>query len=185
MLYQSVCPAIEQIQRNIVTGHERIEIQKLQGHHCFACGTANPIGLNLQFYSHGDTVCSDIILGKDYEGWENMVHGGILSTLLDEVMSWTVIYFKRVFFVTRKIEVKYIKPVLIGTPLTVRGKLEDTPESRKIRVTGEILDDQGKILVRGYGEFVLVSEENLPLVSEHLKNEMHLLFKRLNQTATC
>ena len=121
---------------------------------------------------------------ENYEGWENMVHGGILSTLLDEVMSWTVIYFKRAFFVTRKIEVKYIKPVLIGTPLTVRGKLEDTPESRKINVTGEILNGQGKILVRAYGEFVLISEEKLPSLSEHVKDEMHLLFKRINQTTT-
>ena len=170
--------------RNVVIGHEHIEIQKLQGHHCFACGTANPIGLNLQFYRRGDTVCSDIILGKNYEGWENMVHGGILSTLLDEVMSWTVIYFKRTFFVTRKIEVKFIKPVLIGTSLTVRGKLADTPESRKIKVTGEILNDQDRILVRGSGEFVLIPEENLPSVSENLKDEMKLLFDRLNQSTS-
>ena len=76
---------------------ERVEIQKLQGHHCFACGTANPIGLNLNFYRLDNAVCSDITLGKNHEGWENMVHGGIISTLLDEVMSWSIIYFKRVF----------------------------------------------------------------------------------------
>jgi len=39
---------------------KRVDIEKPEGHHCFACGTANPIGLNLKFYSLGDAVCSDI-----------------------------------------------------------------------------------------------------------------------------
>ena len=107
-------------------------ISKVKGYHCFACGTANPIGLNLNFYRLGDTVCSDITLGRSYEGWENLVHGGIISTLLDEVMSWTIIYFKKVFFVTRKMDVKYIKPVKVGMPLTVKGKLMDSPPTVRL-----------------------------------------------------
>lgn len=75
----------------------REPIPKLEGYNCFACGTTNPIGLNLNFYREGEYVCSDITLDKNYEGWENMAHGGIVSALLDEVMSWTVIYFRRVF----------------------------------------------------------------------------------------
>ena len=92
---------------------EKSVIEKIEGHYCFACGTENPIGLNLQFYRSGDSICSDLTLMKYYEGWENIAHGGILSTLLDEVMSWTVIYFKRTFAVTRKMEIKYVRPVLI------------------------------------------------------------------------
>ena len=158
---------------------ERVEIQKLQGHHCFACGTANPIGLNLHFYCLDNAVCSDITLGKNHEGWENMVHGGIISTLLDEVMSWAIIYFKRVFFVTRKMEVKYIKPVLVGTPLTVRGRLIEDAQSRKVEVKGEILDKEGKILVKSVGEFVILPKEKLSSVPEGLKKDMLLLFERM------
>jgi hypothetical protein len=72
-------------------------IPKLKGYNCFACGTTNPIGLNLTFYRRGEYVCSDIKLGRNYEGWENMAHGGIISTLLDEVMGWALIYFKKFF----------------------------------------------------------------------------------------
>ena len=53
-------------------------IPKLEGTHCFACGTDNPIGLNLSFYRQGDYICSDFTLGKNHEGWENMAHGGIV-----------------------------------------------------------------------------------------------------------
>lgn len=157
---------------------ERVDIPKIEGYCCFACGTANPIGLNLCFYRSGENVCSDITLGKYHEGWDNMAHGGMVSTLLDEVMSWTIIYFKRVFFVTRKMEVKYIKPVLIGAPLTLRGRLVKERKKPYIGVEAKIVDDKGRILSKAKGEFVELPVEKLSVVPEALKKEMALLFKR-------
>jgi len=159
------------------TNEGRIPIQKLQGHHCFACGTDNPIGLNMQFYRMGDMVCSDITLKKNHEGWENMAHGGITSTLLDEVMSWTVLYFKRTFLVTRKMDMKYIKPVPLGIPLTARGKILDDTHASKIIIRGEIVDAQGKLLVRSRAEFIMLAEDQLSSVSRGLKREMVDMFK--------
>jgi len=156
---------------------DRVSIPKLQGHHCFACGTENPIGLNMQFYHMDDMVCSDITLKKNHEGWENMAHGGIISTLLDEVMSWTVLYFKRTFLVTRKMDMKYIKPVPLGVPLTARGKILDEAGAPKIIIRGEIVDDQKKLLVRSRGEFVMLAENQLSSVSKGMKQEMINMFK--------
>ncbi len=155
----------------------RVPIRKLQGHHCFACGTDNPIGLNMDFYRMEDMVCSDIMLERNHEGWENMAHGGILSTLLDEVMSWTVLYFKRTFLVTRNMEIKYIKPVPLQIPLTARGKILNEPGNSRIEVKGEIVDKERKLLVRSRGEFVMLAEHQLSSVSHHLKEEMLAMFK--------
>ncbi len=157
---------------------ERIEIPKLQGHHCFACGTDNPIGLNLEFYCLGDVVCSEITLEKVHEGWDNMAHGGIVSTLLDELMSWAIMYSKRIFLVTRKMDVKYIKPVLIGVPLTVTGRLMDDSEPPKIKARGEIRDNEERLLVRSSSEFVAIPEERLSSVPKRMKEEMFSLFER-------
>jgi acyl-coenzyme A thioesterase PaaI-like protein len=140
---------------------KRVTIKKLQGQNCFACGTANPIGLNLQFYRFGDAVYSDITLGKNHEGWENMAHGGIVSTLLDEVMSWTIMYFKKTFLVTRKMEVKYIRPVLIGTPLIIKGEVMDDSKLPRIKARAEIRDDKSNLLVRSLGEFIELPMEKL------------------------
>lgn len=159
---------------------ERFEIEKLEGHYCFACGTANPIGLNLEFYRRGDSVYTDITLDKYHEGWENMAHGGIISTLLDEVMAWTIMYTKRKLFVTRKMEIKYIRPVLIGMPLTVNGLIIDKFEHPRIAAKAEIRDNEGKLYVRSQGEFVMLSEEDLPSVPEGMKREMFSLFERFN-----
>jgi uncharacterized protein (TIGR00369 family) len=160
---------------------ERIDLPKLDGHGCFACGTANPIGLNLEFYRKGEWICSDVILNKNYEGWDGMAHGGIISTLLDEVMSWTIIYLKGVFFVTRKMEVKYIKPVLTGTPLTVRGELREERRERFIQAQAKIMDGEGQILSRATGEFVELPPERLSVVPDGMKKEMVDLFRKVRE----
>ncbi|MCP4664999.1 MAG: PaaI family thioesterase [Deltaproteobacteria bacterium] len=161
-----------------MTTEEKVPIEKPEGHHCFACGTANPIGLNLQFYRSGDVVCSDITLEKVYEGWENMVHGGIVSTLLDEVMSWAIMYSKKVFLVTRNMKIKYIRPVLIGTPLTVTGQLTDDSEPPKIRAKAEIRDNKGRLYVRSTAEFVEVPDEDFNAVPGGMKEQMRSIFSK-------
>jgi len=52
-----------------------------------------------------------------------MAHGGIVSTLLDEIMSWAMIYFKRIFFVTRSMTIKYKNSVPLHRLVTVQGTL--------------------------------------------------------------
>ncbi len=156
-------------------------IPKLEGYNCFACGTENPIGLNLSFYRQGEYICSDISLQKDYEGWENMAHGGIVSTLLDEVMSWTVIYFRRIFFVTRRMKIKYIKPVPLYRLLTVKGKMIEGENRRLCKARGLIQDEEENTLVRGEATFAILSGEGLSLVPDKVKREMDSLFKRFNR----
>lgn len=161
---------------------KRIDIPGLEGHSCFACGTANPIGLKLKFYNRNDTVCADITLGKNYEGWQNMAHGGIISTLLDEVMAWTIMYFKRIFFVTRKMKVKYVRPVMIGVPLTVKGRLMKDMKPPYIEAVADILDDRNQLLVRATGEFVEVPRDKLELVPDGLKQDMMELFEKFSNS---
>lgn len=160
---------------------ERIEIPKLQGHFCFACGTANPVGLNLRFYRSDESICTNITLGKYHAGWQNIAHGGIISTLLDETMSWTIIYFKRIFFVTRRMEIKYIRPVLVGVPLTVKGRLTKDKKEPLIGVTAEVFDEEGQLLARAKGEFVELPKDKLELVPEGLKEDMIALFNRFGE----
>ena len=157
----------------------REPIPKLEGYNCFACGTANPIGLNLQFYVSGKYVCSDIAITRNYEGWENMAHGGIVSTLLDEVMSWAVIYFERIFFVTRSMRIKYLKPVPLETLLTVKAHILEEKRGRINQVRGFIHDQASKTLVRGEATFARLSDAELYLVPERLKKDMEDLFQRL------
>jgi len=166
----------------MMEGNKKIPLEKVDGHTCFACGTANPIGLQMNFYRQGNGICSDMTLGEYHVGWENIAHGGIISTMLDEVMSWAVLYFKRSFFVTRKMEIKYVRPVPVGKPLTVRGSISGnahTAGREKVRAKGRIVDEDGHLLARSTGEFVLLPKEALGDVPEGMKQEMLALFERL------
>ena len=53
---------------------------------CFACGADNPIGLKLQFECEGDDYVTRFLTAEEHSGWAGLVHGGLLATLLDEVM---------------------------------------------------------------------------------------------------
>ena len=158
----------------------KIKIKKPEGYNCFACGTDNPIGLNLQFYAVGNKVCSDITLGKYHVGWADITHGGIISTLLDEVMSWTILYFKRVFFVTRKMELKYVKPVSTGIPLSVTGSIISSMSKGKIiMVRGELRDENNNLLAKSRGEFVEIDREDISPDFEGSKKEIFSLIDQL------
>jgi acyl-coenzyme A thioesterase PaaI-like protein len=150
----------------------------LEGHDCFACGTNNPIGLKLDFYRQGDFVCSDLVLNPYHVGWQNMAHGGIISTLLDEIMSWTVIYFKKTIAVTRQIQVRYMRPVPVEKPLTVKGTISSEETARSCHAEASLLDSEGKVLAKGKGEFVVLSGDKLSSLPENFKNQMTELFKQ-------
>lgn len=153
-------------------------LPKLEGHGCFACGAANPIGLKLDFYLDGESVCSDITLSNSYAGWDRVAHGGIISTLLDEVMSWAIMYKKKVFLVTRNMKIKYVRPVLVGMPLVARGTLVSDAEPPKIQAKGEIRDLEGHLYVRGSAEFVVQSEKDFELIPDGVREEMLALFRK-------
>jgi uncharacterized protein (TIGR00369 family) len=158
---------------------KRVDLPKLENHNCFACGVSNPIGLNLCFYYMGNSICADITLGQYYVGWENMAHGGIITALLDETMAWAVIFFKRSFFVTRKMEVKYIRPVQVGIPLNVKARIGQEMKNHRMEVMAELFDGRDRILAKGTGEFAILSKEQMALVPEAKKMEMQGLFDQL------
>jgi acyl-coenzyme A thioesterase PaaI-like protein len=149
-----------------------------EGHECFACGTDNPIGLKLQFYLQDDWLCSDVVLSRNHVGWQNMAHGGIISTLLDEVMTWAVIYFKKTFSVTRRMQVRYLRPVPVETAITVKGMVTSDTKRRTCQAEAVLQDAEGNVLAKGEGDFALLSADRLEGLPNDFKMQMTELFKK-------
>jgi len=162
---------------------DRISIPRIEGYHCFGCGTHNPQGLDMTFYVLEDSVRSDLVLNGNHVGWEGIVHGGIVSTVLDEIMGWTVIVFKRAFFVTRSMQVRYLSPVPIQLPLTAVGRMADgaKPGDRGCRVAGTLLDAQGNRLAEAQAEMAFLSPKRLPLIPAQYRGEMERLFETIEK----
>jgi uncharacterized protein (TIGR00369 family) len=157
-----------------------IELPKPVGYYCFGCGTANDRGLKMTFYARGNTVCSDVVLDEHCVGWENIAHGGIISTLLDETMSWAVVAFKRVFFVTSSLEVRYLRPVMVNIPLTVVGEI-DAASRRGCFVKGSLFDEQGAKLATSRGEVAFLAPKRLPMIPEKYRRDMEEIFEKMRE----
>lgn len=126
---------------------------------CFGCGAENPHGLQMRFESNGRQLRSTLIMDRRFRGWSNLIHGGVLSTMLDETMGWTVICLTKKFMLTKGMQVEFKKPVRIGMELTVTGYIKEHISDKKIVVVAEICDDQGKLCASSEGEFALFTKE--------------------------
>jgi acyl-coenzyme A thioesterase PaaI-like protein len=92
---------------------------------CFVCGLENPVGLRLAFYGVApDEVVSEIVLPAHYQGYPGVVHGGIVASMLDEIVGRAAMGGEETrFMMTARLQIRYRKPVPIEQPLRLMGKL--------------------------------------------------------------
>jgi uncharacterized protein (TIGR00369 family) len=128
-------------------------------HNCFGCGADNPWGLHLVFFAEPDgTVFNHWTPQPNHQGYDGMVHGGIISTVFDEVMAWSVTN-AGIWAVTGRLNTTYRKPVEIGVPAIARARVTDVT-SRTADVTAEIRRvSDGMLLAEATARFVRVSKQ--------------------------
>ena len=126
---------------------------------CFGCGGANPRGMHLTFEQDDATnrIRGSFRLGPEYQGGANFIHGGIIATVLDEVMG-KVCRFRNARAVTAELTIEYLKPVPIDADLEIEGK-EIEMNGRNIHIAGEIRNQAGQVLARARGRFVIVGQK--------------------------
>lgn len=91
---------------------------------CFACGKENPIGLKLDIrvLDNGELVMAEYVPPVHFQGWANVVHGGILSTLLDEIITYVAMAKLQSPAVTAQLDIRFRKPAPVGSRLIITGK---------------------------------------------------------------
>ncbi len=92
---------------------------------CFVCGVENTCGLGLKFYNTADDeVTATFTPPERYQGYPGVLHGGIVAAVLDETAGRTQMAADpNHFMVTVKLEIRYRRPVPVGQPLTIYGRL--------------------------------------------------------------
>lgn len=105
---------------------------------CFVCGQDNPAGLRAQLVSDipGRRASCRIAIGKSYQGWSNIVHGGILATLLDETCAYAGKTVAR-HVVTAEMTVRYKKPVPVEREMVIQAEVR-TQRKRILEMTATI-----------------------------------------------
>jgi uncharacterized protein (TIGR00369 family) len=126
------------------------------GNCCFGCGPANSTGLRLEFLlAEDNSVVCLVTVPEAFVGHPGYLHGGIIATLLDEIMSKSV---RALGFtsMTRRMEVDYRRPVPSCAPIRLEGRVVRS-EGRKHWTEARILNAQGSALAEGKGLFIDVS----------------------------
>jgi acyl-coenzyme A thioesterase PaaI-like protein len=136
---------------------------------CFVCGVENPFGLKIRFFNDGyHQVLARVSLGEEYQSYPGIVHGGILSTILDETMGRATLSVddapreitEERFMFTMKMETRYRKSVPLNEQFIVRGRV-DEDRGRMVMASGEVVLPDGSVAVEGKATLVDVPADQI------------------------
>ena len=135
---------------------ETIRLEPNPTNQCFGCGGDNAGGMKLTFEQDNANrrIVGRFVLGERYQGGAGFAHGGIIALLLDEAMG-KVCRFREVRAVTAELSVEYLKPVTVDKEIVVEGR-ETEMNGRNLFMSGEIRSENGDVLARGKGRFVVI-----------------------------
>jgi uncharacterized protein (TIGR00369 family) len=117
----------------------------------------NTSGLQMKFFTDGEKIYSRLKVPEHLCGWSNIVHGGVLSTILDEIMSWAAIHLLKRIALTRSMSIEFMKPVLVGSELAAEGRVRETNGQNDAVTEGVIYDARGDACVRSTASFKVFS----------------------------
>jgi acyl-coenzyme A thioesterase PaaI-like protein len=126
---------------------------------CFACGPRNPYGLRMRFHTDGKAVYSWLDVPEHLGSWKNLVHGGIITTMLDEVMGQAAVCFLDAVVLTRTITVEFLKPVFLKTGIRVEGRVAEAENGKDAVTEGLLFDSEDCLRARARGVFALLAPE--------------------------
>ena len=131
---------------------------------CYACGDLNPIGLHLHFRLEGDWAIASFEAQRDHQGYPGYVHGGVVSSLLDEAMGWAT-YGRGIWALTGKLETRFRGIVPTGQPLEVRARIS-RDRGRTLDLVAELHDAEGKLLAEANGLLFRATGEQARLIEQ-------------------
>ena len=121
-------------------------------HNCFACGRGNPIGLRLRIEIGDGMARTTWVADANHVGWSDKLHGGLIATLLDEVMAWAPSSFDS-WAVTAEMSVRYRSPASPGEELSAVGRVVER-RRRIYEVAGEVRGGDGRVVAEGRGRYL-------------------------------
>lgn len=124
---------------------------------CFVCGAHNPIGLQLRFETDGKIVRTRWVPRKEYSGFQTVIHGGVVATLLDEIMVWACGVITGKFTYCAELNVRYNLPVRPEQPVIATAQLAEN-KRRLFLASGEVRDEQGQLLASGTGKYIPIKD---------------------------
>ncbi len=124
---------------------------------CFVCGTENPHGLRVRFRDDGEKVFCELTPEQHHQGWPGVLHGGIISAVLDETIGRVAFLHDR-WVQTGRLTLKFVRPAPLFVPLRATGHLVRN-HRRLMEMKGDlVIADTGEVLAEAEGTFVPLTD---------------------------
>ena len=111
----------------------------------------------MKFFANHDTVFSNVTIPDHLCGWSNIAHGGVITTILDEIMSWAALHFLKRITMTKSMEIEFIKPVYIHHLLKAEGKVLEVSGKHDAVMAGILYNKDGAACARSTAKFSIFS----------------------------
>jgi len=131
-------------------------------HSCFVCGESNPLGLKLRFHTNGQVVTTQFVPRPEHIGFKGVVHGGLLATVLDEIMVWACAVQTRRFAYCAELNVRFLHPLSPGEEVRVTGELVENRRNRLYTTRSQVRNPAGQLLAEGAGKYLPIPAGQLP-----------------------
>lgn len=142
---------------------------------CFVCGESNFHGLRLRFQADGNTVRTRFTPRAEHIGFKGVTHGGILATVLDEIMVWSVAVAARRFAYCAEMTVRFLQPAKPDEELTVSAELVANRRNRVFEARGDLRNSAGEIVATASGKYLPVPADQLPPMLSELIGDLSVI----------
>lgn len=127
---------------------------------CFVCGEENERGMRARSYIAGEWIELPFTAPSSFAGWRTVIHGGLVATVLDEVMTWASIVGSRKPCFAAEIKVRMLRPLAPGTECVARARMTDN--KKKVFFTEGVLEAKGgEVFARSEGRYMVAPPEKL------------------------
>ena len=137
-------------------------------HSCFVCGESNPIGLKLRFQTEGGIVRAEFTPRAEHAGFQETVHGGLISTVLDEIMVWVCAVRTGQFAYCAELTVRFVGPARPGRVAKISAELVSNKRNRLFEAKAEWRDASDKLLASGLGKYLPIPKSDEAKLAQDL-----------------
>lgn len=127
-------------------------------HSCFVCGESNAHGLRLRFHADGRVVHTRFTPRAEHIGFKGVTHGGLLATVLDEIMVWAVAVATRRFAYCAEMTVRFQKPARPAEELSASAELVADRRGKLFEARAELRTASGEVIATATGKYLPIPE---------------------------
>ncbi|MBL96175.1 MAG: thioesterase [Magnetovibrio sp.] len=139
---------------------ERKTSPRTDAGHCFVCGDANSLGLHVRFRLDGEVCRGEFTPGLQHSGYDGITHGGIVFSLLDDVMAnWMFLQGMRCY--TAKCEIRFHEALPIGQRVLLEGRVLRQKQKLVVMEGRALRADDGTPVASCQASFI-VDETTIP-----------------------